>query len=95
MKEMSKFQLVLTGVFGACILLGVLIFSLGKFGSGQSLATVVVWGPLPSSYFSDLVTAAGLKDSKTIKIDVDVCFCIVVNFKKFRLTVSWTDIHFV
>ncbi len=69
MKEMSKFQLVLTGVFGACILLGVLIFSLGKFGSGQSLATVVVWGPLPSSYFSDLVTAAGLKDSKTIKID--------------------------
>lgn len=45
---MTKFQLILTGVFGFFILAAVATFALYKGGSSSLEATIYVWGELPS-----------------------------------------------
>ncbi|MBX4210518.1 extracellular solute-binding protein [Candidatus Parcubacteria bacterium] len=44
---MSKFQLILTGVFGAFIVLGVILFA-GSQSNGKATENVVIWGTLPA-----------------------------------------------
>ena len=45
---MSKFQIILTGVFGFFIIVGVLVFASAR-GSSQVSADVVVWGTISGS----------------------------------------------
>ena len=68
MKEMSKFQLILMAVFGALVFFGVLIFSLGRFGNSGEQANVLVWGFIPQSQFSQIVSASGLDKNKLIQV---------------------------
>jgi len=56
---MSKFQLTLSIVFGAFIILAVILFSVYK-GSSEARADIVVWGPVPETQFNQLVSTAGL-----------------------------------
>ena len=65
---MSKFQLILTGIFGVLILIGVLIFSLGKFGTSNQSVDLTVWGFLPASEFGSVVAKAGLANSDSVNI---------------------------
>lgn len=64
---MSKFQIILTGVFGAFIVIGLIIFSAYK-GASQDKVTVVVWGSLRSDLFANVLDATSLKDSETIEV---------------------------
>src|SRR4051812_45048710 len=56
---MSKFQIILLGVFGAFILGAVFIFALSR-GSGSSAVTLSIWGPFSNAEFGNLVSASGL-----------------------------------
>ena len=53
-KGMTKFQIILMGVFGVFIIVGVIIFSAYKGGS-QNTATVVVWGTIPQTDFNAII----------------------------------------
>ncbi len=63
---MSKFQLILTGIFGAFILIGVLIFALGKSSSSSNTAHVTIWGTMSASMFDNFLKESGLNDDKTL-----------------------------
>lgn len=65
---MSKFQLILTGVFGFFIVLGVIVFSLYRGSSGEAV-TVVVWGTIPQNTFNDIVDKTSLYQSKQYKVE--------------------------
>lgn len=64
---MSKFQLIFMGIFGLFIFVGVAIFALGKFSSGQTTANVVVWGFLPQNTWNELMFGPSLRNNKLIK----------------------------
>ncbi len=59
---MSKFQLILLIVFGAFILVGVILFSMSR-GGGVALPNIVVWGDIPASDFNNLLDTSGLRNS--------------------------------
>ncbi len=65
---MSKFQFILLVVFGAFILVAVMLFSFSK-GSRNSSYTVSIWGDISSSDFNDLIYLAGLNTNKDININ--------------------------
>jgi ABC-type glycerol-3-phosphate transport system substrate-binding protein len=62
---MSKFQLILLLVFGAFILVAVLLFSFSRSSSNVA-AKVVIWGDIPGYDFNELVNQAGLSSDKNI-----------------------------
>lgn len=62
---MSKFQLILLIVFGAFIILAVLIFSFSR-GGGSSQANITIWGPLSAVDFNSWAENAGLNASGNI-----------------------------
>lgn len=68
MKGMSKFQLILTGIFGAFILIGVLVFAFGQSSSTSDLSTATVWGTMNASLFENFMTQSGLSQDKTIQV---------------------------
>ena len=55
---MSKFQLILLIIFGAFIVVAVMVFSLTRAGSGAS-AAVTVWGDLPAGDWNSMANAVG------------------------------------
>ncbi|HRH25562.1 MAG TPA: extracellular solute-binding protein [Parcubacteria group bacterium] len=61
---MSKFQIVLLVVFGAFIVIAVILFSQNR-GSGTSKTNITIWGSLSAYDFSDLVSTAGLSKDGT------------------------------
>src|SRR3989344_4971206 len=65
---MTKFQLILTGVFGVFLLIGVIVFSSYR-GSSEDAVTVVVWGTIPESTFANIVQDSALYQSKEFKIE--------------------------
>jgi len=67
-KHMTKFQVILTAIFGVFILGGVIIFSAYR-GSSQEKVTVTVWGSVPSSLFEDIVKQTSLGESETITVE--------------------------
>jgi ABC-type glycerol-3-phosphate transport system substrate-binding protein len=68
---MSKFQLILMLVFGAFILIAVMVFSFSK-SSSQAIAQVVIWGNVSSHDFNELITQAELSsDKKTVYVYVE------------------------
>lgn len=61
---MSKFQIILLAVFGAFILIGVLLFS---FSRGQSTnISLSVWGTLPANDFQNMLIDSGIQKSGSI-----------------------------
>jgi len=62
MKDMSKFQIILTGIFAAFIFLGVLLFSVGRFGGENRNVELLVWGSLPVADFNAVAIKAGLEE---------------------------------
>lgn len=69
MKDMTPFQLVLTGIFAAFILIGVAFFALFRGGGvGGPVANITVWGLFPESQFAQLLEISGINDDKTLNI---------------------------
>jgi ABC-type glycerol-3-phosphate transport system substrate-binding protein len=68
MKGMSKFQLILTGVFGAFILIGVLVFALYRGSDNAEVSKAVVWGTMSESLFSSFLFESGLDQDETVNI---------------------------
>jgi ABC-type glycerol-3-phosphate transport system substrate-binding protein len=67
MKNMSKFQLIFTGIFAAFIIIGLILFALTKLGTtGQS--NVAIWGTISENQFTDFIKNTSLYNSKTINI---------------------------
>jgi ABC-type glycerol-3-phosphate transport system substrate-binding protein len=64
---MTKFQLIITGVFGLFIIFGVAVFSTYR-GSTQNAVNVVVWGTIPQSVFENIVQKTSLYQSKEYKV---------------------------
>jgi ABC-type glycerol-3-phosphate transport system substrate-binding protein len=67
MKNLSKFQLILTGIFAVFILVGVFIFSFSR-SDNQVKSSVIVWGTISSSAFGNLLTATPLGRDNTLSI---------------------------
>lgn len=65
---MSKFQLILLGVFGFFIVAAVMVFALYR-GSGSEQFKVVVWGSLPAEDFRAFLNAQSLAD-QNFPIDI-------------------------
>src|ERR1035437_6682001 len=64
---MTKFQLILTGVFVAFILIGVLVFSFSK-GSSKPVVPVIMWGTIPTDVFNKAYIATTLATDRTISL---------------------------
>jgi len=64
---MTKFQLILTGIFGVFLLVGIIIFSSYRGSSGDAVS-VVVWGTIPQTAFNDVIAKTSLYQSKKFKI---------------------------
>jgi ABC-type glycerol-3-phosphate transport system substrate-binding protein len=53
---MSKFQIILTGIFVFCIVIGVIAFATFKSNNTTSqLPTITIWGTLPATTFTEFV----------------------------------------
>lgn len=69
MKNMTKFQIVLTLIFGLFILIGVLIFATG-WGLGTSeVSNVTIWGTLKKSSFETFLARSGLNQDQSVNIN--------------------------
>lgn len=66
--SMTKFQMILIGVFVVFLIGGVIIFSAYK-GSSQNATTVVVWGTIPQTSFYNIVKETSLYQSKEYNIE--------------------------
>lgn len=64
---MSKFQLILTVVFGAFIVIGVIVFSVVR-GGNKVLYSVTVWGSVPSLTFNQVWSELPISKDETIKL---------------------------
>lgn len=65
---MSKFQLILTAIFGALILIGVLVFAFGQGSGSNEVAKATIWGTMSENLFQTYLTESGLSQDKTVKI---------------------------
>src|SRR3989344_8762493 len=64
---MTKFQLILTGIFGIFLIGGVIIFSAYR-GSAGDKVTLTIWGSVPAVDFSKIVESTSLKENKTLEL---------------------------
>lgn len=64
---MTKFQLILTGIFGVFLIGGVIIFSAYR-GSSEDTVTVVVWGTIPQVSFGNIIEETPLYQNKQYNI---------------------------
>jgi ABC-type glycerol-3-phosphate transport system substrate-binding protein len=64
---MSKFQIILMGLFALFIVIGVIVFSAYK-GSSKSAATVVMWGTVPETTFNEIVQKTSLYQNKELTV---------------------------
>ncbi len=71
MKGMTKFQLILTAVFGAFIVIGVLLFAFGQSSNSGQSARITVWGTMSSALFSEYLKVAGLDQDKLLSIEYE------------------------
>lgn len=64
---MTKFQIILMGIFGVFLIGGVIIFSVYK-GNSKNAVTVVVWGTISQNDFGNIVKSTSLYQSKEFNI---------------------------
>lgn len=65
---MSKFQIVLTAIFGAFILIGVLIFSFSRSSTSKDISKATIWGTMSDATFQSFMKESGLAQDKTIQV---------------------------
>ncbi len=65
---MSKFQIILLVIFGAFIVIAVMVFSFSR-NSGSTSANVTVWGDISSYDWHKMELASDLGNNKTVSID--------------------------
>ena len=63
---MTKFQIILTGIFAAFIIIGVAIFAVGGNDSSKDISRVTLWGTMTVQDFSGFTQKIGLDQNKTI-----------------------------
>lgn len=63
---MSKFQIILTTVFSACILIGLVLFAMSKNESSTLAAHLTVWGGITQEQFDAAVGASTLAANKNL-----------------------------
>jgi len=69
MKNMTPFQLVLTGIFATFIIIGVAFFALFRGGNNSGpVSNVAIWGLMSESQFSQLLETTGLSENPSFKI---------------------------
>lgn len=59
--KMSPTQMIITGVFLAFIVIGMVTLAVGNIGSGGRGVRLVLWGTTPSSQLNEVLDDAGLK----------------------------------
>jgi len=64
---MTKFQMILTGVFGVFVIVGVIVFSAYR-GNSQDAITVTVWGTMPKNNFDSVIISTSLYQSKEYNV---------------------------
>lgn len=64
----TKFQVILTGIFGLFIVVGVIVFSAYR-GSDNEIYKIKVWGTLAESDFQSILTASGLSQNEKYFIE--------------------------
>lgn len=64
---MTKFQLILTGIFGILLVAGVIVFSTYRGGS-ENAVEVVVWGTIPQITFNNIIEQTSLFQSRQYTI---------------------------
>lgn len=63
--------MALTAIFGAFIIIGIIMFSLVRSGSRGSLEQITLWGTIPESVFVNYTQAVNLKKDNNIKININ------------------------
>lgn len=58
--------MVVTGIFSACIVLGVVVFAMSKSTSSTTSANLVVWGTVSQEVFDSAYKASSVKNNKNI-----------------------------
>ncbi len=67
--QMSPFQLVVMGTFGALLVIGIILFSTFRSSeSGPQPISLQVWGFMDSEIFGDWVSASGLEEQTNITL---------------------------
>ncbi|PIR40204.1 MAG: hypothetical protein COV33_01070 [Candidatus Zambryskibacteria bacterium CG10_big_fil_rev_8_21_14_0_10_34_34] len=61
--NMTKFQLILTGIFGVFLIVGVIIFSSYRGSLGNAIS-IEIWGTMPQTTFNEAIKATSLHQSK-------------------------------
>lgn len=64
---MTKFQMILIGLFVIFLIGGVIIFSTYR-GSSKDIVTVVIWGTIPQTTFGNIIQETSLNQSKQFAI---------------------------
>jgi len=64
---MTKFQMILMGIFVVFLIGGVIVFSAYK-GSSQNAVNIVVWGTIPQTSFNNVIKETSLYQSKEYAI---------------------------
>lgn len=64
---MTRFQIILLGVFGVFIIGGILVFSVYK-GNSKEAANVLVWGTIPKTTFDHVIQKTSLYQSKEYNV---------------------------
>lgn len=67
MKNLSKFQLIITGVFAAFLIIGVFIFAFSK-GKSEQKYSVLIWGTLRSDVFQRVLAIPNILPVKTTTV---------------------------
>jgi ABC-type glycerol-3-phosphate transport system substrate-binding protein len=65
---MTKFQLILTGIFAFFLLAGILIFAVARPSSGARVP-VTVWGPIPQANMGALLMSLPIGKSDAVQIN--------------------------
>lgn len=71
MKNISKFQLIVLGVFAAFFIIGILVFAMARSGSRTAVIEVLMWGAMPRNQFAEVLKATGLDQNEEIKISYE------------------------
>lgn len=64
---MTKFQMILMGVFGVFLIGGIIIFSTYK-GSSKATVSLTIWGTIPQISFNNIIKETSLYQSKEFNI---------------------------
>lgn len=67
MTTMSRFQIILTGIFAFFIIAGVFVFATSG-RSGEERANLLVWGSVPQSIFESVISKLPIAKDKSVSI---------------------------